>query len=102
MARTCLDRPPETRPKNSAVLSVLTTDGIKEIMSGNATDFLGTDVTGPPPSVDDMTRLVSLDVAGMSEENAMKDSDPMVTASALRAVVQGVEAEIGDRFFLSL
>jgi formate hydrogenlyase transcriptional activator len=102
MARTCLDRPPETRPKNSAVLSVLTTDGIKEIMSGNATDFLGTDVTGPPPSVDDMTRLVSLDVAGMSEENAMKDSDPMVTASALRAVVQGVEAEIGDRFFSSL
>jgi formate hydrogenlyase transcriptional activator len=49
-----------------------------------------------------MTRVLPLDVAGLNEENAMNDSYPMVTASALRAIVEGVEAEIGDRFFSSL
>jgi hypothetical protein len=37
---------PET-PKNSAVLSVVPTDGIKEIVSGNATDFLRNRRHGP-------------------------------------------------------
>jgi formate hydrogenlyase transcriptional activator len=40
----------------------------------------GTDVMGPSPGVDEMMRL-PLDAAGISEENAMNDSDPIVTAS---------------------
>jgi len=86
-------------------------------------------VVGPSLSVDDIDASRIPDATGISEENAMNHAVPMAIAStclldiadssdlrsnapanpqpegcdaALRAIVEGVEAQTGDRFFSSL
>jgi formate hydrogenlyase transcriptional activator len=71
-------------------------------MGGNDQISCAADASGPSLSVDDMTPREPLEAADISEENAMNDLDPIIPASALRDIVEGVEAETGDRFFSSL